>query len=89
MPFVVTDLCAAAKDGACIDVCPVDCIRPTRSSSEFAAASQVYINPDECICCGLCVLECPVQAIFSAEDLPPAKVQYVQINRDWFAKKDA
>ena len=28
----------------------------------------MYINPDECIDCGACVPECPVEAIFDSEE---------------------
>ena len=31
---------------------------------------MLYIDPDTCIDCGLCVDECPVQAIYPEEDLP-------------------
>jgi Fe-S-cluster-containing hydrogenase component 2 len=39
------------KDGACMDVCPVDCI--------YESIEQMFINPDECIDCGACVPACP------------------------------
>ena len=29
---------------------------------------QLYINPDECIDCGACISECPVEAIYEDED---------------------
>ena len=28
---------------------------------------QLYINPDECIDCGACLPECPVEAIYESE----------------------
>jgi len=29
----------------------------------------MFINPDECIDCGACIPECPVEAIWDSEDL--------------------
>jgi ferredoxin len=29
---------------------------------------QLYINPEECILCGACVPECPVDAIYESEE---------------------
>jgi ferredoxin len=31
---------------------------------------MLVINPDDCIDCGVCIVECPVQAIVAVEDLP-------------------
>jgi ferredoxin--NADP+ reductase len=45
---------------------------------------MLYIDPDTCIDCGLCVDECPVQAIFPEEDLPEEWHKYIQINTDYF-----
>jgi ferredoxin--NADP+ reductase len=47
-------------------------------------AEMLYIDPDTCIDCGLCVDECPVQAIFPEEDLPEEWHKYIQINADYF-----
>lgn len=52
MPRFITDVCIAC--GACVSVCPVDCI----------AEGDIYeINPEVCIDCGNCEEVCPVQAI--------------------------
>jgi len=86
MPFVITDACTGVKDTGCVDVCPVDSIHPTRNEPGFSAATQLYIDPSTCIDCGLCVDECPVRAISHAEDLPPEKQVFIQINADWFTQ---
>jgi NAD-dependent dihydropyrimidine dehydrogenase PreA subunit len=88
MTHIIAEPCIATKDTACVDVCPVDCIHPTKDEEEeFAEAEMLYIDPDTCIDCGLCVDECPVQAIFPEEDLPEEWQKYLQINTDWYANK--
>jgi ferredoxin len=64
MPYVIAEPCIGTKDASCVEVCPVDCI--------YEAEDQYYINPDECIDCGACEPECPVQAIFPDTDVPPS-----------------
>lgn len=87
MTHIIAEPCIGTKDTACVSVCPVDCIHPTKEEREFAAATQLYIDPDTCIDCGLCVDECPVRAIFPQDELPGEWAQYVQINTDWFRQK--
>jgi len=41
---------------------------------------MVYINPDTCVNCDACVPSCPVEAIFSEENLPANFQNYLQIN---------
>ncbi len=55
MAYVVTDSCVKCKYTTCIEVCPVDCFHE--------GELMVVINPDECIDCGVCEPECPVEAI--------------------------
>ena len=57
MTHVIFDECIS--DGACMEVCPVECIVPG-NSEEWP---WYYIDPDTCIDCGACVPECPVEAI--------------------------
>jgi ferredoxin len=40
----------------------------------------LYINPDECIDCGLCEPECPVTAIFVDTDVPSVWQEYIAKN---------
>ena len=65
-------------DRACVDVCPVDCIRSEPGDR------KLYIDPDECIECGSCVTECARTAIFHAADLPPEWASYERIDATWF-----
>ena len=70
MPYVIAEPCIGVKDTACVNACPVDCIHPRQDEADFGDASQLYINPVECIDCGACVPVCPVSAIFAEADLP-------------------
>jgi NAD-dependent dihydropyrimidine dehydrogenase PreA subunit len=40
-----------------------------------------YINPDECIDCGACEPECPVEAIFAEDSVPEQWLSYIEKNR--------
>lgn len=86
MPHVIAEPCIATKDASCVEVCPVDCIHPTKHEGAFADATQLFIDPTTCIDCGLCVDECPVRAIFPQDDLPDEWKKYIQINADHYAK---
>jgi len=48
---------------------------------------MLVIDPDECIDCTLCEPECPVEAIYSEDEIPAGQEQYLQLNeelsRDW------
>lgn len=84
MAYVITQACC--NDTACVDVCPVDCIRPTADDPEYLTTEQLYIEPETCIDCGACVEACPVDAIFPEEELSEANYKYLQINADYFDK---
>jgi NAD-dependent dihydropyrimidine dehydrogenase PreA subunit len=57
-------------------VCPVDCIY------EYNGEEQLFINPDECIDCGLCEAECPVNAIFVDTDVPANWKSFIELNAE-------
>ena len=80
--YVIAQPCIDVKDKACVDVCPVDCIHPVDGED----VDQLYIDPSECIECGACEPECPVEAIFTAEDLPEERAHFEKINADYFLK---
>ena len=84
MTHVIAEPCIGTKDTACVEVCPVDCIHPTSEEAEFEEATMLYIDPETCIDCGLCVDECPPQAIFPEEDLPEEWQKFTQINSEWY-----
>jgi len=84
MAHIIAEPCIGVKDTACVDVCPVDCIHPTAEEAEFTTAEQLYIDPEACIDCGLCVDECPVRAIFTDADLPDEWLRFARINARYF-----
>ena len=63
MAYVINEPCIGTMDTSCVEVCPVDCIHPTRDESDFDQHEQLYIDPAECIDCDACVEACPVDAI--------------------------
>jgi ferredoxin len=78
MSYIIGNKCVGVCDTACVTVCPVDCIHGPIDingmgmevdgmSKEELVGKQLYINPDECIDCGACLPECPVQAIYDSE----------------------
>ena len=86
MTFVIVEPCIDTKDTACVDVCPVDCIHPTKQDERFEAARMLYIDPIECIDCGACEPACPVQAIFEEEAVPEKWKHFTEINAAYFKK---
>lgn len=86
MTYVICEPCIDVKDTACVDVCPVDCIHPTPDNEEFFEEEvQLYIDPEECIDCGVCEPECPVEAIYAEDDVPEEWESFTQKNADFFA----
>lgn len=88
MTFVVTESCIKCKYTHCVDVCPTDTFR---EGQNFLA-----IEPDDCINCMLCVVECPVDAIFAEDDVPQDQTRFIALNlelaRNWkpiIKRKDA
>ena len=60
MTYIVNDKCIKCKYMDCVDVCPVDCF--------YEGENMLVINPDECIDCGVCEPECPIDAIVADTD---------------------
>lgn len=87
MPFIITEPCIGTKDTACVEVCPVDCIHPTKDEPEFEKSEMLYIDPEECIDCGACEPACPVEAIYEQDALPAEQEKYIQINADYYKDK--
>ena len=73
MTFVVTDICIKCKYTDCVEVCPVDCF--------YEGENTLMIHPDECIDCGVCEPECPIEAIIPDTDAEGEK--WVEMNRKY------
>ena len=73
MTYVVTEPCIKCKLMDCVEVCPVDCF--------YEGENMLVINPDECIDCGVCEPECPVEAI--VPDTEPNTESWVDHNRSF------
>ena len=41
---------------------------------------MLAISPDECIDCGLCEPECPVDAILHEDEVPNDEIPFIEIN---------
>jgi ferredoxin len=76
MAYVIVQPCIGTKDAACVAVCPVDCI--------YEGDDMYYINPDECIDCGACEPECPVEAIFADDAVPEQWTSFIEKNKAFF-----
>lgn len=75
MPHVVTENCVLCKYTDCVAVCPVVCFHE--------APTFLVIDPDECIDCGMCVSECPTEAIFPVDQLPAHLASTIALNAQW------
>ena len=74
MTFVVGDNCIKCKHTDCVEVCPVDCF--------YEGPNFLVIHPDECIDCALCEPECPVDAIFAEDEIPPGQENFIELNQE-------
>ena len=79
MTYIITEPCIDVKDKSCLDVCPVDCI--------YEGEKMLYIHPEECIDCGACEPECPVDAIFAEDEVPDKWQEFIPINYEFFNLK--
>ena len=73
MTYVVTEACIKCKFMDCVEVCPVDCF--------YEGENFLAINPDECIDCGVCEPECPVEAI--KPDTEPGLEKWLGVNAEY------
>ena len=73
MTYLVTENCIKCKHTDCVSVCPVDCF--------YEGPNFLAINPDECIDCGVCVPECPVDAIVADNNKDIDIVMWHDLNK--------
>lgn len=74
MTFLVGENCIKCKLTDCVEVCPVDCF--------YEGPNMLVIHPDECIDCALCEPECPVDAIFSEDEVPTGQEEFLALNAE-------
>ena len=60
MTAVITDACIKCKLMDCVEVCPADAF--------YEGENMLVINPLECLDCGVCIEECPIDAILFEDD---------------------
>ena len=77
MAHVVTKACFGCKYTDCVTVCPCECFHE--------GEQMLYIDPEECIDCGACLPECPVEAIFIDHEVPEDQVAFIQLNAEMSA----
>jgi len=95
MTYVVTKPCIGTKDRSCVEVCPVDCFYDIRkkdinetygvafdSDDDDEKAGMLVIHPDECINCGACETECPVEAIYEDSSVPEEYKPFIKLNEE-------
>jgi ferredoxin len=73
MPFVVTDSCIRCKYMDCVSVCPVSCF--------YEGQTMLVIRQSDCIDCGICEPECPVEAI--VPDSHPRAAMWIELNEKY------
>ena len=71
MTYIVNDNCIKCKLTDCVDVCPVDCF--------YEGKNMLVIKPDECIDCGVCEPECPIDAI--KPDTEKGSEKWLELNQ--------
>lgn len=78
MAYVICEPCIGAKNLACVDVCPVDCIQGGPDHE------QMYIDPAACTDCDACVPACPVSAISAEAEVPSKWHSFIRRNAEFF-----
>jgi ferredoxin len=73
MTYVVNDNCIKCKHMDCVEVCPTHCFHE--------GENMLVIEPDQCIDCGVCEPECPVDAI--KPDTEPGLEKWLHVNAEF------
>ena len=71
MPHVISSKCVSEVYAACQQVCPADVmhfVAQNPPNYPLAGRPMMVINQDDCIDCGACKPECPIDAIWSGGD---------------------
>ena len=89
MAWVITKLCIDCVDQSCVEVCPVDCIYEYTGDDKASFPNQLFVDPEECINCGVCEPECPWEAIFEDEQVPKVFNADVELNAKIVDSRDS
>ena len=81
MTYIITDPCVGTCDTACTEVCPVDCIHGPDDPEGAGEEAK------ECIDCGACEPECPVDAIYDEEEVPEEYQAQIATNYEYFGQE--
>ena len=73
MTYIVNEKCIKCKLMDCVEVCPVDCF--------YEGKNMLVIKPDECIDCGVCEPECPIDAI--VPDTEDGNEKWIEVNKKY------
>ena len=73
MTYIVKEEYIKCKLLDCVEVCPVDCF--------YEGKNMLVIKPDECIDCGVCEPECPLDAI--KPDTEHGMEKWLEINKKY------
>ncbi|AZD31680.1 ferredoxin FdxA [Pseudomonas chlororaphis] len=74
MTYVVTDNCIQCRHTNCVDICPADAFH--------LGPNFIVINPQECVDCGLCLPECPEEAIQPENQLDDGNRHFLKLNAE-------
>ena len=76
MTHIVLPSCIKCKYTDCVEVCPVDCF--------YEGENMLAIDPEVCIDCGVCVPECPIDAIqqYESDVEDETMKKWLSINND-------
>ena len=77
MTYIINENCIKCKLMDCVEVCPVDCF--------YEGENMLVINPEECIDCGVCEPECPIDAIVADTESIEDKDKWLLINKKFSA----
>jgi ferredoxin len=73
MTYVVNANCIKCKHTDCVEVCPMECFHE--------GENMLVIDPDQCIDCGVCEPECPVDAI--KHESEPGSEKSLRLNAEF------
>ena len=87
MTYIITEPCGGCLDKGCVAVCPCDVIHEGEVTANGKTIRQLFIDPEECIHCGLCEPECPVDAIYAHDEVPEKWREFIFLNAEFYHQR--